>query len=90
MPYWNWNRHHTQLRSISTQSLMKLRQLANHPRLADKSSKVESGKYEDIINTMETLVLAGNKILVFSSFVSHLDLYKTFLNEKNSLCVPDG
>ncbi|MBK8698114.1 MAG: DEAD/DEAH box helicase [Saprospiraceae bacterium] len=63
-------------------ALMKLRQLANHPRLADKSSKVESGKYEDIINTMETLVLAGNKILVFSSFVSHLDLYKTFLNEK--------
>ena len=60
-------------------ALMRLRQLANHPKLVDVESKVESGKYEDITNTIETLAKSGNKILVFSSFKSHLALYEDFL-----------
>ena len=63
-------------------ALLRLRQLANHPKLADKNATEESGKYEDVLETVETLVKSGNKILVFSSFVSHLKLYESELKER--------
>ena len=46
-------------------ALLRLRQLANHPKLADKNATEESGKYEDVLETVETLVKSGNKILIF-------------------------
>lgn len=64
-------------------ALLKLRQLANHPRLVDSRSEVESGKFEDVLETLETLAKSGNKILVFSSFVSHLKLYEAELRLRN-------
>lgn len=64
-------------------ALLKLRQLANHPKLADPQSVIESGKFDDVLETMETLVKSGNKILVFSSFVSHLKLYEDELKLRN-------
>lgn len=64
-------------------ALLKLRQLANHPKLADPRSDVESGKFEDVLETLETLSKSGNKILMFSSFVSHLKLYEGELKLRN-------
>ena len=64
-------------------ALLRLRQLANHPKLADKKSTEESGKFEDVLETLETLVKSGNKVLVFSSFVSHLKLYEPELKLRN-------
>ncbi|HRG65530.1 MAG TPA: DEAD/DEAH box helicase, partial [Saprospiraceae bacterium] len=64
-------------------ALLKLRQLANHPKLADPNSDVESGKFDDVLETLETLAKSGNKILVFSSFVSHLKLYEAELKLRN-------
>jgi superfamily II DNA or RNA helicase len=53
-------------------ALTKLRQLANHPLLVGQD--VDAGKHPQLIGDLESLVQAGNKALVFSSFVKHLDL----------------
>lgn len=57
-------------------SLMRLRQLSNHPKMIDKNSEVDSGKYIAVINHLQTLVLANKKTIVFSSFLSNLSFYK--------------
>jgi SNF2 family DNA or RNA helicase len=62
-------------------ALMKLRQMANHPQIVDKNSDISSCKYIEVTNTIDTLVKAKNKMLIFSSFVSHLDIYAKFCEE---------
>jgi SNF2 family DNA or RNA helicase len=59
---------------IVLQALTRLRQIAIHPRLIDQSSEIESGKFNEIISMLEILVAENHKILVFSSFVKHLNL----------------
>lgn len=63
-------------------AILKLRQLANHPALVDGESVLSSGKYEDITNTVETLLAGDNKMLIFSSFISHLNLIEKYLIDK--------
>jgi len=62
------------------QGLMKLRQLANHPRMVDSSFKGESGKFESVIHTLETVLQRGNKVLVFSQFVKQLVIFKQYFD----------
>jgi non-specific serine/threonine protein kinase len=57
-------------------SLMRLRQLSNHPKMIDKNSEVDSGKYIAVVNHLQTLVLANKKTIVFSSFLTNLSFYK--------------
>jgi len=57
------------------QGLMKLRQIANHPVLADPDYHDGSGKFENVLQDIESVISEGHKILVFSSFVRHLDLF---------------
>ncbi|MDY8136555.1 DEAD/DEAH box helicase [Aquimarina sp. 2201CG5-10] len=57
-------------------TLTKLRQLANHPKLIDEKSDQQSGKFMDVTNYLETLVRSNKKVLIFSSFVSHLNIYQ--------------
>jgi non-specific serine/threonine protein kinase len=59
-------------------SLMKLRQLANHPRLVGDSTT--SGKFEAVTAYLETLVQAKQKVLIFSTFTSHLQIYTDWCN----------
>ncbi len=61
--------------------LTKLRQISNHPILADKDSLIPSGKYEEVVNCMQELVQASHKALIFSSFVSHLSIYEQWCKE---------
>ena len=61
--------------------LTKLRQISNHPMLADKDSLIPSGKYEEVVNCMQELVQASHKALIFSSFVSHLSIYEQWCKE---------
>ncbi len=56
------------------QALTRLRQIAIHPKLIDPESAVGSGKFNDIIAMLGILVAENHKILVFSSFVKHLNL----------------
>ncbi|MBC7747153.1 MAG: DEAD/DEAH box helicase family protein, partial [Methylotenera sp.] len=46
------------------QGLTKLRQIANHPSMVDESYEGDSGKFEDVIHKLESVVEAGHKVLV--------------------------
>ena len=60
------------------QMLTKLRQISNHPILADAESTIPSGKYQEVISYMEALHTAQHKALIFSSFVKHLELFEAW------------
>ncbi len=62
--------------------LMRLRQLANHPALVDCGFSGQSGKFEQVIDTVETLFQEGHKVLVFSSFVKHLQLFADYFDAR--------
>ena len=70
---------------IVLQGLMKLRQLSNHPVMANEDYIFGSGKFETVLQDMESVIAEGHKILVFSSFVRHLDLYAEELRKKRIL-----
>jgi SNF2 family DNA or RNA helicase len=67
---------------IMLQALMKLRQLGNHPRLLFGESPEGSGKFDAVIEILETLLEENHKVLVFSSFTGHLALFEDHLNER--------
>lgn len=54
--------------------ILRLRQLACHPQMIFPDFKGNSGKMEQIIETYGTLRSEGHKVLIFSSFVKHLEL----------------
>jgi non-specific serine/threonine protein kinase len=56
-------------------ALTKLRQISNHPKLIDANSAYDSGKFEDVVAYLETLIKSKKKVLLFSSFVQHIDIY---------------
>ncbi|TDG37062.1 ATP-dependent helicase [Pedobacter changchengzhani] len=58
------------------QGLTALRQLANHPYMIDKEYESDSGKFENVIHTLDNVLKGGHKVLVFSQFVKHLDIFK--------------
>lgn len=60
-----------------------LRQLACHPRMTDKEYQGTSGKLEEIISTFKTLQSEGHKVLIFSSFVKHLELIAEVFEKNN-------
>lgn len=62
--------------------LTKLRQLACHPRLVDKAWRKGSAKLRLFMETVEELCEEGNRALVFSQFVRHLDLVRAALDER--------
>lgn len=66
------------------QGLTALRQLANHPRLVDDTYDFDSGKFENVLFTLDNVLKGGHKILVFSQFVKHLALFKSHLDEQNT------
>ncbi|GAB4491627.1 MAG: hypothetical protein OHK0045_17780 [Raineya sp.] len=63
--------------------LTQLRQIANHPVLVENDFQASSGKMEDVLYKLETLLEEKKKVLVFSQFVKHLALFKKYLEEKN-------
>ena len=64
------------------QGLTRLRQIANHPRLADDTYAHESGKLREVLRMIRNVVAEGHKVLVFSQFVQHLALVRAALNER--------
>jgi superfamily II DNA or RNA helicase len=69
---------------VVLQGLMKLRQISNHPVMTYEDYKFGSGKFETVLQNMESVVSEGHKILVFSSFVKHLDLYADVFRKKRT------
>jgi len=62
-------------------TLMKLRQLSNHPKMVDSDSEIDSGKYIAVTNYLENLIKAKQKVIVFSSFVTNLNFYTDWCKE---------
>ncbi|QOG02444.1 DEAD/DEAH box helicase [Flavobacterium sp. MDT1-60] len=62
-------------------TLMKLRQLSNHPKMIDHESEIDSGKYIAVTNYLENLVKGKQKTIIFSSFVTNLNFYTTWCKE---------
>lgn len=67
---------------VILQGLTKLRQLANHPSLLGKESEEGSGKFDEIFRMLENLMAENHKVLIFSSFVTHLELLKEKIEEE--------
>ncbi len=66
------------------QGLTKLRQIANHPKLADPLYEGDSGKFDDVLRLLESATAENHKILVFSQFVKHLALFRAYLDDKKT------
>lgn len=62
-------------------ALTKLRQISNHPLMVDGEYEHGSGKYDEVFRNIESVITEDHKVLVFSSFVKHLELYARHLDE---------
>lgn len=62
-------------------TLMKLRQLSNHPKMVDQESEIDSGKYIAVTNHLKNLVKGNQKAIIFSSFVTNLHFYTDWCKE---------
>ncbi|WP_439585403.1 DEAD/DEAH box helicase [Dyadobacter bucti] len=67
---------------VVLQGLTKLRQLANHPLMVNPDYEYGSGKFEDVLYKMQTVISENHKILIFSQYIKHLDLFRQYLDER--------
>lgn len=65
------------------EGLTRLRQIANHPILTDPEYEGDSGKFNDVIHKIETVLSENHKILIFSQYIRHLQLFRNYLSKKN-------
>ncbi len=63
--------------------LTKLRLIANHPGIIDKDYSYESGKYIEVQRNIEKLMDENHKVLIFSQFVKHLNLFGNEFQRQN-------
>ncbi len=63
--------------------LLKLRQIANHPVLNKSDYDFDSGKFEEISRNLNNIISEGHKVLMFSSFVKHLELFVNYFESNN-------
>lgn len=66
-----WHRN----KIIALNGITRLRQLANHPGMIFPEYTGSSGKMDQVLEAYETLLSEGHKVLIFSSFVTHLKLF---------------
>lgn len=64
------------------QGLTALRQLANHPLMIDEQYTSDSGKFESVIHTLDNVLKGGHKVLIFSQFVKHLNIFKKYFEKE--------
>lgn len=62
--------------------LLQLRQIANHPILADTNYSDGSGKFDEVSEKLYTAIQGNHKVLIFSQFVKHLEVFKKKLNQE--------
>lgn len=68
---------------IIIQALTKLRQIANHPAMVIENYTGDSGKFDDIIRDIENITTENHKVLIFSSFVKHLNIFEEYFKQNN-------
>ncbi len=81
----NFDEKNVEQRQQIFNALLRLRQIANHPQLLNTEEEglqnMKSGKLEEVMEYWDTLQKAGHKMLFFSSFTKHLDLFKDILTQ---------
>jgi SNF2 family DNA or RNA helicase len=68
---------------LAIEGLNKLRQIANHPVLINPDYDAQSGKFEEITRNIGNLIAENHKVLIFSAYVKHLNLFADFLQQNN-------
>lgn len=63
-------------------SLMRLRLMANHPYMADPEYAYDSGKFIEVRENIGKVLAEGHKVLIFSQFVKHLNIYRQYLDSQ--------
>ncbi len=66
---------------IVLKALTRLRQIANHPAMLEDMGGIGSGKFTEVYRDIESVISEGHKVLIFSSFVKHLNLFRSRLEE---------
>ncbi len=79
----NYDKGNFEYQSLVIRTLLKLRQLVNHPKLVFDDFDKESGKFKDVLEKWEVITKSNHKILIFSSFVKYLNLFKNHFSENN-------
>jgi SNF2 family DNA or RNA helicase len=64
-------------------ALNKLRLLANHPVLTEPDYTSDSGKFDEIVRSIENVVQEQHKVLIFSSYVKHLNIVANYIKQQN-------
>ncbi len=65
------------------QGMMKLRLAANHPLMVDEDYTFSSGKFENSLLIITTIIEENHKIVMFSSFVKYLLLFASYFDKHN-------
>jgi non-specific serine/threonine protein kinase len=63
-------------------ALTRLRQIANHPVLTDHDYAGGSGKLDDVLTQWDTIRRSGHKVLFFSSFEQHLQIFRKIFEDQ--------
>jgi hypothetical protein len=63
-------------------SLLRLRQICCHPKLVQHDSTAPSAKLEALVEQLEPLMEQGQKVLVFSQFVSLLEILQSEMHAR--------
>jgi superfamily II DNA or RNA helicase len=71
----------SEIKFSALELLLRLRQAACHPKLLFQWYQNSSGKFEEFKSITNTVIQSGHKILVFSQFVSMLDIMERYLDE---------
>jgi SNF2 family DNA or RNA helicase len=50
--------------------------------MTEPESNIESGKFDEVTEKLDTIVSEKHRVLIFSSFVKHLSLYEHYCKEK--------
>jgi SNF2 family DNA or RNA helicase len=70
-------------RFVVLSGLTRLRLIANHPSIVDQDFNHLSGKYTEIIRSIEKLLAEDHKVLLYSQFVKHLNLFKSYFDKNH-------
>jgi len=59
------------------EGLLRLRQICSHPHLYDQTYNDDSGKFQLVDDMLQDAVAEGHRVLVFSQFVTSLELLRS-------------
>lgn len=79
----NFQSSNFQYQNLIIRTLLRLRQLVNHPSLVFEDYTKGSGKFQDILAQWNIIQKSGHKTLLFSSFVKYLELFKSQFQEND-------